>query len=51
MNLTESLYHILENQGINPEQVVNTDTGERLAFEVLESAILGALDEIEENGQ
>lgn len=46
--MTEWMVEILECQGINPDTLVNTDTGERTALEVLESAILGAVEEIEE---
>lgn len=40
---------ILDNAGVSYDQMVQTDAGERTAFQVLEAAVLGALDEIEEN--
>lgn len=39
-----SVTAILLNQGIDPDQKV----GERTAFQVLEAAVLGALEEIED---
>ena len=43
MDETEATYTILEDADISPDQMV----GDQTAFQVLEAAIIGALDEIE----
>ena len=46
--MNDLLSKILELQGIDPDSTVDTDNGERTAFQVLESAVMGALDQIED---
>jgi hypothetical protein len=48
MTQCNSVLEILKQQGIDPDKEVQTDAGERTAFDVLEGAINGALEEIEE---
>lgn len=45
--MSEHIHAILTSAGIDPNAEVQTDTGVRTAYQVLESAIEGALDEIE----
>ena len=49
--MNELIRQMLEKQSIDQDAIVQTDTGNRTPFEVLESAILGALEEIEEGMQ
>jgi hypothetical protein len=49
MTLCEHVHKILEEHDIDPTAEVEDDNGIRLAQDVLEAAILGALDEIEDN--
>jgi len=42
------ILEILKQHAIDPGKEVKTDAGERTAYDVLEGAINGALDEIEE---
>ncbi len=42
------LIDLLRQQGIDPDYQVETDDGNRTAYEVLEAAVLGALEQIEE---
>jgi hypothetical protein len=44
----EAIAGVLRAYGIDPEQVVNTDTGPRTAFQVLEAHVMAGIDEIEE---
>lgn len=48
MGKHEAIVAVLQAYGIDPDQVVETDTNERTAFEIIEAHILAALDEIEE---
>ena len=41
------LADILSNMTIDPDRVVETDNGPRLTRAILESAVLGCIDEIE----
>ncbi len=45
--MTNSILQILNNEGIEPNTVVETENGERTAFQILEGAILGAIETIE----
>jgi hypothetical protein len=45
--MSEHILAILASAGIDPNAEVQTNTGGRTAYQVLESAIEGALDEIE----
>jgi hypothetical protein len=47
--MNEAIAAILQHHGIDPDQQVYTDTGLRTAFQVLEGAVVGALDQIDEN--
>lgn len=51
MTKREAIAAILHDAGFTTDQIVNTDDGHRTAFEVLEGAVEGALDEIEEGTQ
>jgi hypothetical protein len=46
--MREQLTAILKLNGIDPDVEIETDVGTRTAVEILESAVEGALDEIEE---
>lgn len=48
MGKHEAIVAVLQAYGIDPDQVVETDTGKRTAFDVLEAHVLAGLDEIEE---
>ena len=46
--LSSLIVAILDNEGIKPDQEVNTASGKRTAFQVLEGHVLAGLDEIDE---
>ena len=46
--MREQLIAILKLNGIDPDVEIETDVGTRTAVEILESAVEGTLDEIEE---
>ena len=48
MTNCQAITALLHNAGIKPDMEVETDAGMRSAFEILEAAVMGALDEIEE---
>jgi len=49
MTQNQLIAALLDDAGIETDRIVATDSGNRTAFEVLEGAVLGALEQIEEN--
>ena len=49
MGKHEAIVAVLQAFGIDPDQTIETDTGTRTAFEILEAHVLAAIDEIEED--
>jgi len=47
MGKHEAIVAVLQAYGIDPDQVVETDSGTRTAFEIMEAHIMAAMDEIE----
>ena len=48
MTQREAICEVLRANGIDPDQVVNTDSGPRTAFDVMEANVMAGMDEIEE---
>jgi len=46
--MKEAILNILKIQEVDPEKIVQTDTGPRTAFEILEGYVFCALDAISE---
>ena len=42
---TEAIYKILKDNNIDPNKVIDTDNGERTAFQIMEAAVYGAMEE------
>ena len=48
MTQREAICEVLKANSIDPDQAVETDTGIRTAFDVMEANVMAGLDEIEE---